>query len=71
MKAIMSRGPILFTGGAVLWPQPALPDASVLVADGRIAPGYDADLVVFDEDWSVRATMISGELVFNELPEGR
>ena len=38
---------------------------------GRVAPGYDADLVVFDEDWSVRATMISGEFVFNELPECR
>lgn len=47
-----------------------LTPAAVLNLDkkkGRIEPNCDADLVVFDEDWSVRATMIAGEFVFNDL----
>ena len=31
---------------------------------GAILPGYDADLVVFDEEINVRATIIKGELVY-------
>lgn len=31
---------------------------------GRVAAGYDADLTVFDEEWSVRATMVSGRIVY-------
>jgi N-acetylglucosamine-6-phosphate deacetylase len=32
---------------------------------GRIAPGYDADLVIFDEDIMVHATIVKGELVYD------
>ncbi|MBS1606518.1 MAG: N-acetylglucosamine-6-phosphate deacetylase [Bacteroidetes bacterium] len=31
---------------------------------GAIAPGYDADLVIFGEDIKVRATIVNGELVY-------
>lgn len=31
---------------------------------GSIAPGYDADLVIFDEDIRVHATIINGEIVY-------
>lgn len=31
---------------------------------GTIAPGYDADLVIFDEDITVYATIVNGELVY-------
>lgn len=31
---------------------------------GSIVPGYDADLVLFDEDINVRATIVNGELVY-------
>jgi N-acetylglucosamine-6-phosphate deacetylase len=31
---------------------------------GSIAPGYDADLVIFDEDIKVLATIINGELLY-------
>ena len=30
---------------------------------GRLEPGYDADVVVFDASWQVRQTYLSGELV--------
>jgi N-acetylglucosamine-6-phosphate deacetylase len=30
---------------------------------GKIAPGYDADLVVFDTDFTVQQVMVSGTLV--------
>jgi len=33
---------------------------------GRIAAGYDADLVVFDEGWRVRGTMIGGRMVYEK-----
>jgi N-acetylglucosamine-6-phosphate deacetylase len=32
---------------------------------GMIAPGYDADLVLFDEDVRVRMTIVRGEVVFD------
>jgi N-acetylglucosamine-6-phosphate deacetylase len=31
---------------------------------GTLAPGMDADLVIFDEDIKVHATIIKGELVY-------
>src|ERR1700761_8737882 len=31
---------------------------------GSILPGYDADVVLFDEDINVRATIVKGELVY-------
>ncbi len=33
-------------------------------AKGRIAPGYDADLVLLDRDLSVRATIVGGQVVY-------
>jgi N-acetylglucosamine-6-phosphate deacetylase len=32
---------------------------------GMIAPGYDADVVVFDQDVNVRMTIVRGEVVFD------
>jgi N-acetylglucosamine-6-phosphate deacetylase len=32
---------------------------------GRIAPGYDADLVVLDEEGTVRLTVIEGRIVYD------
>ncbi|HEY8417341.1 MAG TPA: N-acetylglucosamine-6-phosphate deacetylase [Limnochordales bacterium] len=32
---------------------------------GRLAPGYEADLVILDEDLAVRMTMVAGEIVFS------
>ncbi|MDX9897361.1 MAG: N-acetylglucosamine-6-phosphate deacetylase [Spirochaetia bacterium] len=34
---------------------------------GLIVPGYEADLVVFDNDFSVLATMVGGRFIKNEL----
>jgi N-acetylglucosamine-6-phosphate deacetylase len=34
---------------------------------GVIVPGMDADLTVFDKDYRVMATMVGGELRFNEF----
>jgi len=34
---------------------------------GRIAPGYDADIVLFDEEVNVRFCMVSGKILVNEL----
>jgi len=34
---------------------------------GRLAPGYDADLVFLDKELKVAATMVSGEFVYNVL----
>ena len=68
MVRMVGRGPLEAVRMATLTP------ATVMgLADrkGRIEPGYDADLVVFDEDWRVRATMIAGEFVFNELHDDR
>ncbi len=31
---------------------------------GRLAPGYDADLVILEKDLSVRATMVAGRIVY-------
>jgi len=31
---------------------------------GALAPGYDADLVIFDEDIKVHATIVNGELLY-------
>ncbi|NLP09192.1 amidohydrolase family protein, partial [bacterium] len=33
---------------------------------GAIRPGYDADLVVWNEDFSVYATLINGEVVHRQ-----
>ncbi len=30
---------------------------------GRLAPGFDADLVMFDDEVKIRNVMISGELI--------
>jgi N-acetylglucosamine-6-phosphate deacetylase len=34
---------------------------------GRIAPNYDADIVVLDDTYHVRMTMVSGQVVFSNL----
>lgn len=34
---------------------------------GRISPGMDADLVIFDEEISIKMTMINGRIVFDNL----
>jgi N-acetylglucosamine-6-phosphate deacetylase len=34
---------------------------------GAILPGYDADLVLFDDEISVRATIVKGELVYENI----
>jgi len=34
---------------------------------GRLAPGYDADLVFLDKELKVTATMVSGDFVYNRL----
>lgn len=36
---------------------------AVAARKGRVAPGYDADLAVLDEDWNVVATVVRGEIV--------
>jgi N-acetylglucosamine-6-phosphate deacetylase len=36
---------------------------------GSITPGKDADLVIFDQDLKVRAVLVRGRLVYNELEE--
>ncbi|HXI17180.1 MAG TPA: N-acetylglucosamine-6-phosphate deacetylase [Chloroflexota bacterium] len=33
---------------------------------GRLVPGYDADVVVFDASWRVRQTQVQGELVYSD-----
>lgn len=38
------------------------------LSKGRVAPGYDADLVLFDEAIHVRACMVSGMLLFGGKP---
>jgi N-acetylglucosamine-6-phosphate deacetylase len=38
---------------------------------GMIAPGYDADLVVFDQDVNVRTTVVRGEVVFDAVASVR
>jgi N-acetylglucosamine-6-phosphate deacetylase len=36
------------------------------ISKGRIEVGYDADLVVLEEDLSVAATYLNGEVVYKE-----
>ena len=31
---------------------------------GSLAPGYDADLVIFDEDINIRKTIIKGNIIY-------
>lgn len=33
---------------------------------GRILPGYDADLVIFDESYDVQQTWVGGNTVFKK-----
>ncbi|MDR2517592.1 MAG: N-acetylglucosamine-6-phosphate deacetylase [Spirochaetaceae bacterium] len=37
---------------------------------GAIVPGYDADLVVFDDQYAVRAVMVGGEITYEAQPDG-
>ncbi len=46
------------TPAAVLGPE-------VAARKGRVAPGYDADVVVFTSDWRVLAVLVRGEVVQN------
>jgi N-acetylglucosamine-6-phosphate deacetylase len=39
-----------------------------LTQKGRIAPGHDADLVVFDGEWRPRAVFVEGRAIHNDLP---
>ena len=34
---------------------------------GSIAPGFDADIVVLDESYQVRMTMVGGKVVYRNL----
>ena len=34
---------------------------------GLIKEGYDADLVLFDEDINIKLTIVEGKIVFNEI----
>jgi len=43
----------------------ATPAGLIGLACGRIAPGCDADLVLLDDDYSVRWTMIGGEIRYS------
>jgi N-acetylglucosamine-6-phosphate deacetylase len=48
--------------------------ARILGIDGRkgmIAPGRDADLVLFDQDINIRMTMVRGEVVFDAAASAR
>ena len=47
------------------------PAAAIGLGDrlGRIAPGYDADLVLLGQDYQVRATWINGQLKENQFIE--
>jgi len=40
---------------------------AVAARKGRVAPGYDADLVVLDADWSVILTIARGVVVFEPV----
>ena len=37
---------------------------------GRIAPGYDADLVILEKDLSVRTTLVAGRVVYQRDSQG-
>jgi N-acetylglucosamine-6-phosphate deacetylase len=34
---------------------------------GSIAPGFDADIVVLDESYQVRMTMVGGRIMYRDL----
>ena len=34
---------------------------------GLVEVGYDADLVIFDEDINVKMTIINGKIIYNDL----
>ena len=34
---------------------------------GKINKGFDADLVVFDQDFKCQATIVQGRIIFNKL----
>lgn len=57
-------------GGAPLWDAVAMatrnPARALGIADakGSIAPGFDADFIVFDSDFSVQRTVVGGSLAF-------
>ncbi len=66
------RNTLLFTGLDI---QDVLPMATSVPAEamglhrkGQIAPGYDADILVIDKDMQVRLTMVSGRIIFSNLP---
>ncbi len=37
---------------------------------GRIAAGYDADLVLFDENINIKKVIVNGEIVYEKSPDG-
>jgi N-acetylglucosamine-6-phosphate deacetylase len=41
-----------------------LPAQKLGLSKGRLVEGYDADIVVFDEDFSIISTFISGECIY-------
>lgn len=41
-----------------------IPARKLGVTKGELRPGYDADIVIFDEDFSIIATVVAGELKY-------
>ena len=41
-------------------------DATGLAQKGRIAPGLDADLIAFDEDWQIRTVIARGRVMVDQ-----
>ncbi|KPJ48540.1 MAG: hypothetical protein AMJ38_05110 [Dehalococcoidia bacterium DG_22] len=55
---------IALVNARVLTPDDEIPRATVILEEGRIARGFDADLVALDEGLEVAMTFVGGELAF-------
>ena len=49
-----------------LWTATYTPSAAIGMGHhkGRLAPGYDADMILLDEDLVVRLTMVQGQVIY-------